>query len=690
MHRKRIHASGRSRLFALLAVALLVVVLILNLNQPKAVRAATLGSSSVATPNPAINQRNSVITNNNIIVTVYQSGSQSPNGLAYTYSTDNGATWSAGIQIDSSTTTDYSVVIDGSNNIYVSFSISPSLYLRKLTYTGGTGWVVGSASTVVTGTTCVAGVTAGTVYRNFAVAITANGKVWLAGDRQTQTIGACVSSSVIYTTSSVDLTTWTPNASTITANSVYVSLVVRYNDIFMAVGAINALNPAYVYYDPGGMGVWTRFNPTWLTSNPISLAYSKDALLLFYKNNTSNNLVFRSLDLTNKTMSSETVISSNTSDVPGAISTDTYNHWVTYQSYIGAGSYDTVYKRFDGSSWDVSATNITNNGANNVNINAPARIPNTNNVPISWNTGTGSPYTLLTANITTMGTATDSGTTLGGYSGSLTGSSGDQIVKSGEWWYNSVNIVGGMTVRVFASDGVTGGTLGLRGATVTVAGTIDGAGRGNPGGLPGYGFGGAGGVAPNLRCNTSTTLAASGSGGNGTSFAGSNGSGLFGGGGGAAGTSGTGGLNGGRASSAGQQGLLGIGTTTTNGSSGSIGGYLGVGTNNDSSTDASFEMGSGGGAGGGGGSGGGGGGGGSGAASGLIGGGAGGAGGGGGGGGAGGGGGSGGAGILLYSTGTVTVSGSVLSTGSAAAAGAAGSAGSNGTVGDAADAASSC
>ncbi len=622
------------------------------------VKAATVDSTSSSSSLGGQFQRHEVVSSKGTIVAFFNAGTQDVTGLAYAKSTDNGATWSSATQIDSAQTNDFSVTIDGSDNIYVAYDNAvagqASILVRELTYSAGS-WSVGSANTAIAGQGCAPKIG----YSNALIAINSSGVVEVLASELLNncSLGIITGEVGVY---SSNLTSWTNSGS---PNNDCNGLVAVGNS-FWAMASSGLATHDSLYVNISGNGSWTQVPGTTLSISPtpVSLSYSLDTLNLFY-NLSGTGLVYQSYNISTGVFSSTTTLSSSTNDVLGEISSDSQNLWAAYQSFVGASSYNVVYKRFDGTSWDVSATSITTDNLNNVSVNLPERMPNTANVPVLWETGTGSPYAIKAASFSTIGSVTDTGNQTASYSGSLTGSSGDVIVKCGVWYYNTVNIVAGMTIKVCASNGQTGGTLEIHANSVTVAGNVDGAGRGLPGGagLAGTGgssgFGGTGGA-----CCAGGTAGAGAAGGAGISFNGGAGTGSNGGSNGSAGTSdsafGTGGAAG---LGAGPKGLHGSGASTTAGTSGSAGGYLSSGGNGDSSIDFSLVLGSGGGAGGSGGSGAGGGGGGGGTGSCATGG----FGGAGGNGGVGGKGGSGGAIVKIFSIGSVSVSGSVITTGQA-------------------------
>lgn len=647
-----------------MAAVLLIIFSVLSyglfFNAPKA-KAATVDSSSDASALGTTQQRHEVVSSNGTIVAVFDTGTQDVTGLAYAVSTDNGATWSSATQIDSNQIGDYSVAIDGADNIYVTYSngttYGANVYIRELSYSGGS-WSVGSATVVFTGIASCPGTKIG--YQKPSVAINSAGVVAVTALISKQGCSPISLSTGNVGAYSTNLSSWTFLGGL--PDNMFTGLVAA-GLSFWAVGDFQTgMTLPSLFSDTTGSGTWVQVPNTSVTSTAVSVAYGLDSLHLFYA--TTGGLIYYTYNIATATLSSPITVSSSTNDVRGEVSTDSQNVWLAYQSYVGASSYNVVYKTYNTVSQSLSgAASITADNLNNTLINLPERVAGSANVPVVWESGTGSPYTLKSASFSTVGTVTDTGNQTGAYIGSLTGSSGDTIVKCGVWYYGTINIVAGMTVKVCPSNGQAGGSLELHANSIVVAGTIDGAGRGFPGGVAVIaGTGGAGGAAAAAAANGNTGMA-------GTSVGGASGSGTYAGAGGAGGANGTpGGTAGTSSGGTGTGGGGGAGGTVV-GTSGSLGGYLGSGINGDSSTDLSLSLGSGGGGGGTGGAGAGGGSGGGGSTVGSS------AGGGGAAGGAGGKGGDGGAAIKIYSNGTLSVTGSILTTGQAGGSGGAGSSG---------------
>jgi hypothetical protein len=518
-----------------------------------------------------------------------------------------------------------------------------SIISKKLTYSAGT-WSIGSDVSVYTSTICTSQSEGDSMYKPI-LRVTPTGLA-LAFFQQYEI--SCQNSGtdfLNFATADFNLNWGVSNAGSFDVDAIGVSnvisnLVVDGNVIWFYLGTD-------LYYTTDG----TVYNKVPNTNISGSIAgdpmmcYGLDQLNIVY-DDSSTGLMYRSYNITTGALSSATTISSVINDALGTVVCDSYNIWAVYQSYVASNSYNVVYKRFNGSVWDSSATSITTDNLNNGNINSPARALDSSVVPILWRVGTASPYTIKATTLSALGSATDTGNQTGSLTGILTGSSGDTIVKCGVWYYDTVNIVAGMTIKVCPSNGASGGSLEIHANSVTVAGTVDGTARGLPGavsvGVAASGMGGYGGSS-----GTNGSIGSAGSAGTNSTFNGTYNTGGGGGGGGGAGQ---------------------IGGTGNNG------GYNAAASNGDTSTDETLVVTSSGGTGGTGGQGGTGGVGGLGTTT------PGGSGGGGGTGGAGGKGGNAGAIIKIYSVGNIVVTGLIANNGQTGGSGFSGGRGTDGAM----------
>jgi hypothetical protein len=152
----------------------------------------TVGYSSLITASSPSNMRNIIKTsegtihafiqggNNNVCAS--QSGSANGTGLHWIYSTDSGATWTCGAQLNADNTYQSfaSVTKDASDNMYVVYSNVVAgasayydTYFRKLTKGEGTVWSVGSEQTVLDADGTKA-------YTSAVVEIQGTTRLWLA------------------------------------------------------------------------------------------------------------------------------------------------------------------------------------------------------------------------------------------------------------------------------------------------------------------------------------------------------------------------------------------------------------------------------------------------------------------------------------------------------------------------------
>jgi hypothetical protein len=661
----RLPKTNKGRRASYFGLAILILFSVISydlfLKPAPKVKAATIGTSNTSFTNSS-NQRQSVVTSTGIIIVFYNSGSVAPGGLVYRTSADNGGTWSSAVQVDSAQTGDFSVAIDGSDNIYIAYE-NFNIYARKLTFVSGTTWTIGSQNTVITTTNCVDGLTSGDIYTQPQISIISGGTIFIDTEHDYEYGGGgCISDFSVDTYSSTNLSSWTSLSSLPQTNSVA-------NEVEVSGRARWTYLSGSLYVDKDGTGTWSVV-PGFTAFSISSISYGFNRIHILYSSGSV--ILYRDYTLDTGTFSSPVTISSNTGDQPGSIISDSNRVWAFYQSFVGSSSTNVVYKSMSSSGvWDSSATSITTDNLYNTSITSPAKALNSATVPVIWTTGTTTPWTLKSAVVSGSGAVTDTGNQSGSLTGSLTGSNGDVVVKCGVWYYNTVNIVAGMTIKVCASNGATGGFLEIHANSVTIAGTIDGASRGLPGGFPSLaGTGGSGGLGVIGGANTPGNNGTAGS-----SDSGGAGAGAFGGSGGAGGTNGNGGAG---AATSFSGGVAGAGSTTTVGGGGGNGGYLSAAGNGDASTDESLAIASGGGGGGSGGSGGGGG---SGASSATFTCANGGSGGNGAAGGTGGKGGDAGANVKIYSAGDIAVSGHIYVNGQAGGTGNAGNTGANGLNG---------
>jgi len=430
----RLLSKKRSQRAAYLSAAFLVIFSIFTYDiffSAQKVKAATVGSSSDVNPIGDSTQKSSVVTSNGAIVAFYDSGTQSPTGIVYSMSSDNGATWSAATQVTSTQTDDFSVAIDSSNNIYIVWSDSTfSIISKKLTYSGGT-WTIGADVSVYVGTPCGSQSEGDEMFKPILRA-TPTGLALAFFQRYEIQCQGPGNYFFNFATSDFNLTWGIQNAgsfdsSAAAGGTIASNLVIDGKIIWFYLG--NDL-----YYTIDGTSYNKVPNTTIngdLSNDPV-MCYGLDQLNLLYRN-TSGNIAYRSYNIATGSLSSETTISSNAGDIVGTLVCDSYNIWAAYDSFVALSSYNIVYKRFNGSAWDSSATSITTDNLNNGNINSPARALNSSVVPVLLRTCTASPYTVKAATLSAASGVTDTGNQTGSLTGALTGSSGDVIVKCGVW-----------------------------------------------------------------------------------------------------------------------------------------------------------------------------------------------------------------------------------------------------------------
>src|SRR3972149_5794975 len=105
------------------------------------------------------NQRGKILkASDDTLIIIYQAGGESPNGLAFSRSTDNGQTWSSGTQIDGSWDAFASAIILSNDDVILTYTGQYASYnnadyavrARRLTYDSvGKNWSVGGVTTAV-------------------------------------------------------------------------------------------------------------------------------------------------------------------------------------------------------------------------------------------------------------------------------------------------------------------------------------------------------------------------------------------------------------------------------------------------------------------------------------------------------------------------------------------------------------
>ncbi len=174
-------------------------------------------------------------------------GGQSRSGLLWFTSSDSGATWTCQGQISSDTSNlMYSDVrVDGSNNLYIVYSVSATgrnnaydVNYRKFTYNGGSSWTMQSAQTVLDGSGT------GTAYSFAVLELQGTDRIWIASRYYN---GTNYGMTVYYSDSLGNSPTWSLSladvATTDLSSRANTPVLVRYGS--------NKMGIAYVYYSSG-------------------------------------------------------------------------------------------------------------------------------------------------------------------------------------------------------------------------------------------------------------------------------------------------------------------------------------------------------------------------------------------------------------------------------------------------------
>jgi hypothetical protein len=387
-------------------------VLTLNLFFWPSSASASVGTSTVnnALPN---NMQSSIVTaSTGTLVAFYYDGSH----IVYRTSSNAGSSWSSAVTAVTPdptvvTTADFSVTIDSSNNIYLSYTDMASsfnassggyesIWFKKLTYSAGS-WSTGSASEAIPSTgDCMGTGSATTFWNGSTIAVNTSGKIFIAAADFVLTTSGCGAlqpgSAQLTTVNSSNGSSWSGGTSLGSASAATSPLISIGSQIWL----VN--RNSGIYEDATSSGTFTQKNSTTYANTPVLTSDGSNQIDFAYKNS-SNNLVYRQYIISSGSLSAETVISSGTSDLLGGISADsaTGRLWIFYDSFVGTNSYNVTYKTStdSGASWG-SAVGVTTDNANNRGGTAQLSLNAGGNPTILWVSGTASPYTINSSTIT--------------------------------------------------------------------------------------------------------------------------------------------------------------------------------------------------------------------------------------------------------------------------------------------------
>ncbi|MFH1074160.1 MAG: IPT/TIG domain-containing protein [Candidatus Firestonebacteria bacterium] len=349
--------------------------------------ATTTTDSSYANPN----DRKLVITSDGKLVAFYYVAST---GVYYSISSDAGATWSSATLIGggSATSRFYSVWKDSSDKIYIVYKHSEGTYkvkLRSMTYSGGSYSFTGAETTLVTSTGDFSNVCS-------VAKVPATGRIWVSYVANTGTTPATTQ---LHTTYSDDEgATWhgdTAGNSAVPDHYVIISGSANHSSLVIYNG-----NPAiffggsytrWSYFDGTvwsayatiiSLSVYNNFSVCVTDNNYIHLAYSDNGTSV-------KHTYYNGLSWLGAVNTLQGTVSTNP-----ALTTDGVNLWCFWSS-SNTGAADIVYKKYNGTSWDDSATTLYSSGGNNYKSAAPYSIGGNNTVvPVFWYEGSISPWTI--------------------------------------------------------------------------------------------------------------------------------------------------------------------------------------------------------------------------------------------------------------------------------------------------------
>ncbi len=346
--------------------------------------------SSRPTGEDFCNGRKTVVSSNGTIIVVYGGGG----GLKAKRSTDNGATWTnlsggaGSTAIDASGGSYWSLFIDSSDNIHMSYHVSDNVKYVKLSYSGG-NWSVGIPVTVYTADM-------ETEYGYNSIVVDSRGKIWLAA---VQSQAPAYVNTLIK--SSTDGSTWSSVTTLCSAYGVgqSISLVLN-NDNPLIVIFKNVTHSAVLFSK--------QYNGSSWGSDTTIMALGDDTAFIFSVAKVSDDNIFigfvrqgMSVDIpvykyngTSWSFSTNLLSSANGIGYNRKISltTDGTNLWAIWTNYESSTQYEIYYQKYNGSSWDSSATDLTNDNGNNQVVVAPERISSV--VPMFWGTGSFPTYSL--------------------------------------------------------------------------------------------------------------------------------------------------------------------------------------------------------------------------------------------------------------------------------------------------------
>jgi hypothetical protein len=314
-------------------VAIIIVVALFIYIKPRLAQAITQLSSwsGVQASSSAAGQQTIVRTSNGTMIAFFSN----VYALYYSTSTD-GVTWSTAIGVSGGsvyTGNGYAVVIDSSDNIYISYvSPQPMLYVMKYAFSGG---VLGTGTVVLS----VSGTTSKPI-----LAVNSSGAVVVNAAGSTTTVS--------YITTNGG-TGWS-SAYTLDSSAATAAPLIAIGQAFYTLNNSNT-----ILKDTTGAGAWTSTGVTVssATGKPSLASTSSDAIDMIYQVSGST-VSYQRYTISTNSLGGVTGLA-------GSVSTNGYSltaaadgqMWAFYSLSNG----HVAYVHYDGSSWDGTATDL---GAN--------------------------------------------------------------------------------------------------------------------------------------------------------------------------------------------------------------------------------------------------------------------------------------------------------------------------------------
>ena len=312
--------------------------------------------------------RKMVLSSDGKIALFYNKGASDSGQLYYITSEDGGATWSSAVSIGGSsyTSPNSSVWKDTLNpdpskrdDIFIVVDGYFKVWLRKMTYSGG-NWTLGTQTTVVSST-------GGTpAYSNCSIAVESTGKMWVNYCYYNGT-----TEDVHITYSDDGGTTWKGDTA---GNANEPQHYVLETNVGQYAGPAQVFiynnNPAV--FDARTAKLMTFDGATWSTQTipGVSSAFSTYSFCLTSNNyihfawsTNGANIKHTYYDGTTWPLGASPNTLQGSASINPNLATDGTNVW-SFWSNTNSSPSDIVFKKYDGTVWDSTATQVTSGGKN--------------------------------------------------------------------------------------------------------------------------------------------------------------------------------------------------------------------------------------------------------------------------------------------------------------------------------------